>query len=68
MCSVTCKHYRLGFFTKRRTGELMSRLMNDVTVIQHVVTETPVDSAKQLVTFVGGVTFLFVMNWQLLPS
>ena len=26
----------------------MSRLMNDVTVIQHVVTETPVDSAKQL--------------------
>ncbi len=55
----------ISFFTKRRTGELMSRLMNDVTVIQHVVTETPVDSAKQLVTFVGGVTFLFVMNWQL---
>ena len=58
----------ISFFTKRRTGELMSRLMNDVTVIQHVVTETPVDSAKQLVTFIGGVAFLFVMNWQLLPS
>ena len=55
----------ISFFTKRRTGELMSRLMNDVTVIQHVVTETPVDSAKQLVTFIGGVAFLFVMNWQL---
>ena len=55
----------ISFFTKRRTGELMSRLMNDVTVIQHVVTETPVDSAKQLVTFVGGVAFLLVMNWQL---
>ena len=55
----------ISFFTKRRTGELMSRLMNDVTVIQHVVTETPVDSAKQLVTFIGGVAFLFVMNWRL---
>lgn len=55
----------VSFFAKRRTGELMSRLMSDVTVIQNVVTETPIDSAKQLVTFVGGVAFLLVMNWQL---
>jgi subfamily B ATP-binding cassette protein MsbA len=39
--------------------------MNDVTVIQSVVTETPIDSAKQLVTFVGGITFLLTMNWRL---
>jgi len=39
--------------------------MNDVTVIQSVVTETPIDSAKQLVTFVGGITFLLMMNWRL---
>ena len=32
----------------------MSRLMNDVTVIQNVVTDTPIDAAKQLVTFIGG--------------
>ncbi|MGH7204811.1 MAG: ABC transporter ATP-binding protein [Nitrospiraceae bacterium] len=55
----------LSFFTKRRTGEILSRLMNDVTVIQTTVTETPIDSAKQLVTFAGGVTFLLVMNWRL---
>ncbi|HEX2055695.1 MAG TPA: ABC transporter ATP-binding protein, partial [Nitrospiraceae bacterium] len=55
----------VSFFARRRTGELMSRLMSDVTVIQNVITETPIDSAKQLVTFVGGVTFLFVMNWRL---
>jgi subfamily B ATP-binding cassette protein MsbA len=29
------------------------------------VTETPIDSAKQLVTFVGGITFLLTMNWRL---
>jgi len=55
----------VSFFARRRTGELLSRLMNDVTVIQSVVTETPIDSAKQLVTFIGGITFLLTMNWRL---
>jgi subfamily B ATP-binding cassette protein MsbA len=55
----------LNFFARRRTGELLSRLMNDISVIQSVVTETPIDSAKQVVTFIGGVTFLLVMNWRL---
>ncbi len=55
----------VSFFARRRTGELLSRLMNDVAVIQSVVTETPIDTAKQLVTFVGGIAFLLTMNWRL---
>jgi subfamily B ATP-binding cassette protein MsbA len=55
----------VSFFARRRTGELLSRLMTDVTVIQSIVTETPIDGIKQLVTFVGGITFLLMMNWQL---
>lgn len=55
----------VSFFAKRRTGELLSRLMNDVTVIQTIVTETPIDTAKQLVTFIGGIGFLLAMNWRL---
>jgi subfamily B ATP-binding cassette protein MsbA len=55
----------LGFFARRRTGELLSRLMNDVTIIQSVVTETPIDAAKQFVTLVGGIAFLLAMNWRL---
>ena len=55
----------LAFFAKRRTGEILSRLMNDVNVIQTTVTETPIDAAKQLVTLVGGIAFLIVMNWRL---
>lgn len=55
----------LSFFAKRRTGEILSRLMNDVGVIQTTVTETPIDSAKQIVTFIGGVAFLLLMNWRL---
>ena len=55
----------LSFFSKRRTGELVSRLMNDVGVIQSTLTEMPIDSAKHLVTIIGGVGFLLFMNWQL---
>ena len=55
----------LKFFAKRRTGEILSRLMNDVGVIQTLVTETPIDSAKHVVTFIGGIGFLLYMNWKL---
>ena len=55
----------LNFFARRRTGEILSRLMNDVGVIQRLVTDTPIDSAKQVVTLIGGLAFLLYMNWKL---
>ena len=55
----------LNFFAKRRTGELISRLMNDVGVIQNLLTETPMDVLKHMVTITGGVGFLLLMNWRL---
>src|SRR3989441_2086779 len=55
----------LGFFARQRTGELMSRLMNDVGALQTALTEIPIDLAKQVVTLVGGLAILFVMNWRL---
>ncbi|HEY5595273.1 MAG TPA: ABC transporter transmembrane domain-containing protein [Nitrospiria bacterium] len=55
----------VSFFAKRRTGELMSRLTSDVTVIQNIATNVPIDMAKQLVTLVGGVSILFYLNWRL---
>lgn len=55
----------LSFFAKRRTGELLSRIMSDVNIIQSMLTETPIDSTKQVVTLIGGVAFLLIMNWRL---
>src|SRR2546425_6551406 len=43
----------------------MSRLMNDVSALQTALTEIPIDLAKQVVTLVGGLAILFVMNWRL---
>lgn len=55
----------LSFFARRRTGDILSRLMNDIGVIQRLVTDTPIDSAKHVVTLIGGLAFLFYMNWRL---
>lgn len=55
----------LDFFAKRRTGEILSRMSNDVGVIQSVATTVPVDLAKQAVTLIGGMVILFYMNWRL---
>ncbi len=55
----------LDFFAKRRTGEILSRMSNDVGVIQNVATTVPVDLAKQMVTLLGGLSILLYMNWRL---
>lgn len=59
------QHLSLSFFAKRRTGEILSRLMSDVSVIQTTISETPIDTAKQIVTLIGGIGFLLYMNWRL---
>jgi subfamily B ATP-binding cassette protein MsbA len=55
----------LGFFSKRRTGEILSRLTNDVGTIQTISTTVPVDLAKQGVILLGAVGILIYMNWKL---
>lgn len=55
----------ISFFNRRRTGELISRLTNDVQVIQRFTTEVPINLAKQVVTLVGGLGMLFYINWRL---
>jgi subfamily B ATP-binding cassette protein MsbA len=55
----------VGFFNRRRTGELISRLTSDVQVIQRFTTEVPINLAKQVVTLIGGLAILFYINWRL---
>jgi len=55
----------LSFFSKRRTGEILSRLTNDVGTIQTISTTVPVDLAKQAVILLGAVGILIYMNWKL---
>jgi len=55
----------LSFFTRRRTGELMSHVTSDATLVHGVVTQTIISVLGQVLTLVGGLVVIFVMNWRL---
>jgi len=55
----------LQYFTDHRTGEIVSRLTNDVTLLQEAVTNNLVSFLRQLLTLIGGVIFLFWLDWRL---
>jgi subfamily B ATP-binding cassette protein MsbA len=55
----------LRFYADRRTGELVSRVTNDVTTLQAAVTDNLVTLLQQGLTLMGGVIFLFWLDWRL---
>ena len=55
----------LRFFTGTRTGEIQSRLTNDVGGIQSVVTDTATSLLSNTVTLISTVVAMVVLSWQL---
>jgi ATP-binding cassette subfamily B protein len=55
----------LRFFTTAKTGEVMSRLSNDVTNINRVVTDTITQSVMQVFVLVSTVSVMLYMEWRL---
>ncbi len=54
-----------SFFDKEETGYLMSRLSSDVMGLQWLFSSTLVYITSNLLRFVGGVIFLFYLEWRL---
>lgn len=55
----------LRYIYGKRVGELMSRITNDVNVLQNMVTTVIVDLVVQGITFLGMLGFLIYINWRL---
>jgi ATP-binding cassette subfamily B protein len=55
----------LRFFTATRTGELQSRLQNDVGGVQSVVTNTASSVLSSTVTVLSTVIAMVLLSWQL---
>src|SRR5207248_1525651 len=55
----------LSFFNVRKTGELMSHITSDATLVHGVITQTIIQVLGQVLTLVAGVTTIFLMNWKL---
>jgi ATP-binding cassette, subfamily B, bacterial MsbA len=55
----------LDFFTEARTGELISRVTNDVGVVQQSISTVVEDIVKQPVTLVSILAWLIYTDWRL---
>jgi ABC-type multidrug transport system fused ATPase/permease subunit len=55
----------LAFFERTSTGELMSRVTNDLSALEHFVTHGSALTAVDLIRLIGGSIILFVLDWRL---
>jgi ATP-binding cassette subfamily B protein len=55
----------LAFFTRTRTGEVQSRITNDIGGMQSVVTSTATSIASNLTTAVATAVAMVALSWQL---
>src|SRR3712207_4885826 len=56
----------LTFHDRQRTGDMITRVTNDVTKVQELVTDKLlVDGISSILQFVGMLTVMFVIDWRL---
>jgi len=55
----------LSFFDRHKVGKLMSRVQNDVSQIQELVTQGILTLLTSLLTLVGIAIIMITMNWRL---
>src|SRR5947209_5669762 len=55
----------LAFFTRTRTGEVQSRISNDIGGVQNVVTNTATSIASNVTTVAATMIGMLLLNWKL---
>jgi ATP-binding cassette subfamily B protein len=55
----------LDFFSRQKTGWIVSRLTNDIDALDQLVTDGVTSLVTNCLTFVGAIVFLFILDWRL---
>jgi ATP-binding cassette, subfamily B, bacterial len=55
----------LAFFTRTRTGEVQSRIANDIGGVERVVTSTATSIVSNTTSVVAAVVAMFLLDWRL---
>jgi ATP-binding cassette subfamily B protein len=55
----------LAFFTRTRTGEVQSRISNDIGGVQNVVTNTATSIASNVTTVIATMVGMILLSWEL---
>jgi ABC-type multidrug transport system fused ATPase/permease subunit len=58
-------HFPKTFFDETETGYLMARIQSDVGGVQWFFSQAVISILTSVVRFIGGVAFLFYLQWQL---
>src|SRR5581483_5631632 len=55
----------LAFFTRTRTGEVQSRIGNDIGGLDNVVTSTATTIAQNATTVIAAIVAMCILDWKL---
>jgi len=55
----------IGFFDQRKTGELVSRLGSDTTVVQTVTSSSLPEATVNMIKIVAHIVLMFLLTWKL---
>jgi ATP-binding cassette, subfamily B, bacterial len=55
----------LAFFTRTRTGEVQSRIANDIGGVERVVTSTATSIVSNVTTVIAAIVAMFLLDWRL---
>ncbi|MFQ6044521.1 MAG: ABC transporter ATP-binding protein, partial [Candidatus Poribacteria bacterium] len=53
------------FFQSKQTGYLMSRIQNDTNAVHGLLADTVLNFCRDVLTFIVGLTIIFVIHWKL---
>lgn len=55
----------ISYYDKRRTGEIMSNLTNDISALQAAIVDNFVQLVQETAIFVGSFIFMIYLQWKL---
>ena len=55
----------LAYFEKRRTGQIMSFITNDVAAVQGALVDSMIELVTEGMTLLGSLAIMFYLHWQL---
>jgi len=56
------------FFQSQQTGYLMSRIQSDTSAVHGLLADTVINFCKDVLTFMVGLTIIFIIHWKLALS
>ncbi|PTJ44851.1 ABC transporter ATP-binding protein [Mammaliicoccus sciuri] len=56
---------KMSFFDKNESGQLMSRITDDTNVINLFISEKAPSVLPSLLTLIGSIVMLFILDWQM---